>query len=380
MRIAVVGAGPAGLYFSYLMKRDDAAHQVAVFEQNRRDATFGFGVVFSDRALEFLRDADADTYRYLMPHMESWPDLRIVHKDRQVPIDGNGFAAIGRLELLSLLRARADAAGVEVAFERPIRSVESLADVDLIVGADGVNSTVRRRHAAAFGATEGPLGNRFIWYGTGKRFDCLTLTFRQYRHGVLCAHHYRYAPAMSTFIVECDAATWERAGFAEMGEDESRAHCEAVFAPDLEGHPLVSNASAWRTFPAIRNRHWQARNMVLMGDALRTVHFSIGSGTRLAMEDAIALAAALKRHPGELPAAFADYREIRRPAVDTLVAAAETSARWYQRMGETMSLDPYDFAYDYMTRTGRVSERRLRRIAPNFMARFRAHNTERTGG
>ncbi len=377
MRIAVVGAGPAGLYFSYLMKRDDPAHQVAVFEQNRRDATFGFGVVFSDRALEFLRDADADTYRYLLPHMETWPDLRLVHKDRQVPIDGNGFAAIGRLELLKLLWARAEEAGVEVAFERTIRSVDDLADVDLIVGADGVNSTVRRRHAAAFGATEGQLGNRYIWYGTGKRFDCLTLTFRQYRHGVLCAHHYRYAPAMSTFIVECDAATWERAGFAEMREDESRAHCEAVFAPDLEGHPLVSNASVWRTFPAIRNKRWQVRNMVLMGDALRTVHFSIGSGTRLAMEDAIALAAALKRHPGELPAAVADYRETRRPAVETLVAAAETSARWYQRMGETMSLDPYDFAYDYMTRTGRVSDRRLARIAPNFMARYRAHTSSR---
>ncbi len=378
MRIAVVGAGPAGLYFSYLMKRDDPAHQVAVFEQNRRDATFGFGVVFSDRALEFLRDADADTYRYLLPHMETWPDLRIVHQDRQVPIDGNGFAAIGRLELLSLLCARADAAGVEIAFEHPIRSVEQLADADLIVGADGVNSTVRRRHAAAFGAAEGQLGNRYIWYGTGKRFDCLTLTFRQFRHGVLCAHHYRYAPAMSTFIVECDAATWERAGFAEMGEDESRAHCEAVFAPDLEGHPLVSNASAWRIFPAIRNRRWQARNMVLMGDALRTVHFSIGSGTRLAMEDAIALAAALKRHPSDLAAAFAEYRETRRPAVETLVAAAETSARWYQRMAETMSLEPYDFAYAYMTRTGRVSDRRLRRIAPSFMARYRAHISQRT--
>ncbi len=377
MRIAVVGAGPAGLYFSYLMKRDDPAHQVHVFEQNRRDATFGFGVVFSDRALEFLRDADVDTYRYLMPHMQSWPDLKIVHKGRQVPIDGNGFAAIGRLQLLSLLCARAAAAGVEVAFERTIRSVENLADADLIVGADGVNSTMRRRHAAAFGATEGRLGNRFIWYGTSKRFDCLTLTFREYRHGVLCAHHYRYAPAMSTFIVECDAATWERAGFAEMGEDAARAHCEAVFAPDLEGHPLVSNASVWRTFPAIRNQRWQDRNMVLVGDALRTVHFSIGSGTRLAMEDAIALAAALKRHPGELAAAFADYRETRRPAVETLVAAAESSARWYQRMGEMMSLDPYDFAYDYMTRTGRVSERRLRRIAPNFMARFRVRKSSR---
>ncbi len=171
MRIAVVGAGPAGLYFSYLMKRDDPAHQVAVFEQNRRDATFGFGVVFSDRALEFLRDADADTYRYLLPHMETWPDLRIVHQDRQVPIDGNGFAAIGRLRLLGLLSARAAAAGVEVAFERRIRSVEQLGDADLIVGADGVSSTVRRGHAAAFAATEGQLGNRYIWYGTGKRFD-----------------------------------------------------------------------------------------------------------------------------------------------------------------------------------------------------------------
>jgi len=375
MRIAVVGAGPAGLYFSYLMKRADPMHEVRVFEQNRRDATFGFGVVFSDRALEFLRGDDEDTYRYLLPHMQSWPDLKIVHRDRGVPIDGNGFAAIGRLELLRLLAARAEASGVEVAFERAIRSVDDLGEVDLVVGADGVNSTVRRGHTAAFDATETPLGNRYIWYGTGKRFDCLTLTFRAYAHGVLCAHHYRYAPAMSTFIVECDAPTWQRAGFAEMGEAEARAHCQAVFAPELEGHPLVSNASVWRRFPSIRNARWQAGNMVLMGDALRTVHFSIGSGTRLAMEDAIALAAALQRHPGDLTAAFADYRETRGPAVETLVAAADTSARWYQRMGRIMSLDAYDFAYDYMTRTGRVSDRRLARIAPDFMARYRAHRS-----
>lgn len=379
MRIAVVGAGPAGLYFSYLMKRDDPAHEIRVFEQNPRDATFGFGVVFSDRALEFLRDDDDDTYRYLMPHMQSWPDLKIVHRDQEVPIDGNGFAAIGRLELLRLLGARAEAAGVAIAFERPVRSVEELGEFDLIVGADGVNSMLRRGHAAAFGASEGRLGNRYIWYGTGKRFDCLTLTFRQYAQGVLCAHHYRYAPAMSTFIVECDAPTWERAGFAGMSDAEARAHCEAVFAPDLDGHPLVSNASVWRIFPSIRNARWQAGNMVLTGDALRTVHFSIGSGTRLAMEDAIALAAALRRHPDDPAAAFADYREARAPAVETLVAAADMSARWYQRMGETMCLDAYDFAYDYMTRTGRVSDRRLARIAPSFMARYRAHRSHRAG-
>ncbi len=375
MKIAVVGGGPAGLYFSYLMKRRDRSHEVRIFERNARGATFGFGVVFSDRALEFLRDDDEDSYRHLMPHMESWPDLKIVHRDTEVPIDGSGFAAIGRLALLSLLEARCESVGAAVEHERPVRSLDELGEADLIVGADGANSLVRRGLAKALGATETPSDNRFVWYGTTRPFDCLTLTFRECEHGVFCAHHYRYSPAMSTFIVECDTPTWERAGFADMNDDATRAYCEAVFAPDLDGHRLISTASVWRNFPLVCNARWGVGNVVLMGDALRTVHFSIGSGTRLAMEDAIALAGALGERPAELSEALALYEERRRPPVEKLVSAANASARWYARMDELMSLEPYDFAYDYMTRTGRVSDDRLRTIAPGFMARYRARNS-----
>ncbi len=372
MKIAVVGGGPAGLYFAYLMKRQDAANEVRVYEQNLRDATFGFGVVFSDRALEFLAADDQGTYDHLMPHMEAWPDIKIVHRDEHIPIDGTGFAAIGRLQLLMLLQERALDIGVEIAFEHAIASPDEFTEADLIVGADGVNSVLRRGHEKEFGTTVGQLDNRFVWYGTGQVFDCLTLTFRENADGVFCAHHYCYSPTMSTFLVECDAPTWGCAGFEAMDDAATRAYCETVFAPDLGGHALVSNKSVWRNFPLIWNDRWSAGNRVLMGDALRTAHFSIGLGTRLAMEDAIALHRALGEEGGAISAAFARYEEIRRPPVEKIVSAANTSARWYERMADLMPLAPYEFAYEYMTRTGRVSDARLCEIAPDFMTRYAA--------
>ena len=301
MKITVIGGGPAGLYFSYLMKRDDPGHDITVIEQNPRDATFGFGVVFSDRALEFLRADDEDTYQYLMPHMQSWPDLKIVHKDEHMAIDGNGFTAVGRLEFLNLLQARCESVGVTLEFERAVEKLDAVDDADLIVAADGVNSFIRCAHAAAFGASESQLENPFVWFGTTQLFDCLSLTFRENQDGVFCAHHYRYSPAMSTFIVETDPETFKNADFGGMSDDETRAYCEAVFAPDLEGHPLVSNKSEWRWFPQIWNEYWSAGNIVLLGDALHTAHFSIGSGTRLAMEDAIALFKAIGENKADLP-------------------------------------------------------------------------------
>ena len=372
MQITIVGGGPAGLYFAYLMRRQSREHEVLVLEQNRADATFGFGVVFSDRALEFLADEDPDTYRYLMPHMETWPDLRIVHRDQAVDIDGNGFAAIGRLELLGLLRERCLDAGVEIAFGRPLRNLDETGEADLVVGADGINSVVRRDLAQAFGASERALENRFAWYGTTKTFDCLTLTFRQCEAGTFVAHHYPYGPANSTFIVECDGATWDRAGFAAMDDDASRAYCEAVFAPDLDGRPLLSNNSVWRRFPLIWNKHWSAGNVVLLGDALRTAHFSIGSGTRLAMEDAIALWRAFLEVGNDVAKALQRYEENRRPPVEKIVGAASVSARWYEGMAAMMALAPLDFAHAHMTRTGRVGNDRLAQTAPRFMARYRA--------
>lgn len=373
MKIAVIGGGPAGLYFSYLMKRDDPGHDITVIEQNPRDATWGFGVVFSDRALEFLRADDEDTYQYLMPHMESWPDLKIVHKDEHMAIDGNGFAAIGRLEFLNLLQARCESAGVTLEFERVVDSLDDFADADLIVAADGVNSFIRRANTAAFGTSEEQLENAFVWFGTTQPFDCLSLTFRDNADGAFVAHHYRYSPAMSTFIVETDADTFKNAGFEAMSDAETRAYCEAVFAPDLGGHKLVSNKSEWRWFPQMWNEHWSTGNIVLLGDALHTAHFSIGSGTRLAMEDALALYKAFGEK-ANVPDALARYEDIRRPALKKIVDAAVASALWYESMAEMMrTLEPYEFARSYMTRTGRVSDERLAKIAPRFMERYARH-------
>src|SRR5512139_1595094 len=229
MRIAILGAGPAGLYLSYLIKRRAPRADVTVIEQNPADATFGFGVVFSDRALEFLREDDEETYAAIVPHMESWSDMTLNHRGERVVIDGIGFAAIGRLHLLQLLQTRARSVGVVPTYRRTVKDLSELDGVDLVVGADGVNSLVRRTHAQDFGASLDYLTNRFAWFGTAKRFETLTQTFVETEFGHFNAHHYRYSPDLSTFIVEVDAQTFQRAGFAAMGEAETRTLCERVF-------------------------------------------------------------------------------------------------------------------------------------------------------
>jgi len=373
MKIAVIGGGPGGLYFADLMKRADPGHEISVYEQNPKGATWGFGVVFSDRALDFLRADDEDMYHYLIPHMEIWPDLTIVHRDTPVAIDGNGFAAIGRLHLLNLLQAHAESRGVDIRYETQIETIDDIPEADLIVGSDGVNSIVRGAGRDRFATSVEMGSNRFIWYGTSKPFDTLTLTFRTNDDGVFCAHHYRYAPDMSTFLVEVDEATWQRAGFETMSEDETIGYCERVFEPDLDGHPIISNKSNWRRFPFIWNETWSHDNIVLMGDALRTAHFSIGSGTRLAMEDAIALATAFREQGEDLAGAFARFEAIRRPPMEKICAAANISLRWYENMAALMDLTPYEFAHSYMMRSKRLSERDLEEIAPKFMARYARH-------
>jgi benzoate-CoA ligase family protein len=367
VRIAVVGAGPAGLLFSLLMKRQRQNDEIVVIEQNARDATFGFGVVFSRGALELLSRDEPAMHATLAAATESWPLQRIVHKGVRVDVDGNGFSAIARIALLQILQRQCEALGVRLEFERTLESLAPLAGFDLVVGADGVNSMVRRELRHAFQPRVEWLTNKFAWYGTAQPFECLTLTFRTSEHGAFVAHHYRYAPSMSTFIVECDAATWVRAGLDRASDAESRAYCERLFARDLGGHPLVSNKSVWRNFPLVQNRHWSVGNTVLIGDALRTGHFSIGSGTRLALDDAIFLTRAFETAGDNLPGALETFELTRRPIVEKLVAAANQSSYWYERMSDKMPLDPWQIAYDYMKRSGRMTDERLREEAPGFM-------------
>ena len=372
MRVIILGAGPAGLYFAYLLKRSRLDVAIEVFEQNPPDATFGFGLVFSERALEFLKEEDPGTHAAIQPALEHWNDSILVHKGSKVRIDGMGYSGIGRLRLLQILQARAKSVGIEPHYLRPIDALEDNGQADLIVGADGVNSLVRRGHEGAFRTNATLLTNRFAWFGTTKRFDALTHTFVETDLGHFNAHHHRHAADMSTFVVEVDEATFFHAGFDKMDPDRAKAVCEQVFAATLDGHGLVSNKSIWRQFPKIWSGRWSVGNRVLVGDAARTAHFSIGSGTRLAMEDAIALAKALETHAPDIDSALAAYEAARKPLVARLVAAADSSAAWYERFAEHMALAPMDFAMSYVTRSGRVDLERLRRSSPAFVAAYEA--------
>jgi len=374
-----VGGGPAGLYLAILLKRADPRHEVRVIEQNPAGATYGWGVVFSDRALGFLAEADPESYADLAPRLETWGDQAIVHRGETVRIDGLGFSGIARLTLLGVLQAHCRRRGVVLELGTRCADPAAIAaDADLLVGADGAGSIVRERHRSSFEPRVETLSNRYIWYGTNQPFDCLTLTFKEAAAGAFVAHHYRHAPDASTFVVECDAGTWERAGFAGLSEEATRRYCEGVFAAELGGHPLLSNRSAWLSFRNVTCRHWQGDRVALLGDALRTVHFSIGSGTRTALEDAIALARALADAGGgvpreAIPRALAAFEAARRPAAERLLEVARQSGIWYERFRDALPLDPLPFAHAYLTRGGRISPERLRERSPRFAAALESY-------
>ena len=377
MKVAILGAGPAGLYAGYLLKSRIGAHvEVDIFEQNPADATWGFGVVFSARALEFLNKDDAETHDYIFAHMERWDDMLIKVQDTSIKIDGVSFSAIGRLELLLLLQERARSVGIEPQFNRVIESVGELQGYDLIVAADGVNSLIRNTYEKKFGTKIELHPNRFIWYGTSKPFKTLTQTFKSNDEGCFTAHHYRYAKDMSTFLIETDEATFERGNFAGMDSPLTKRYFEELFSSELDGHPIVENNSHWRNFPKMTQETWSHENMVLTGDALHTAHFSIGSGTRLAMEDVIELVSCLSESPNSISEALRLYEERRRPIVDTIVTAANTSLDWYATFGARMNAAPYDFVYSYIQRSGRISLERLREMSPGFMAEYDAFKAQ----
>jgi benzoate-CoA ligase family protein len=369
-KVDILGAGPAGLYTAILLRLRMPHVQVRVTEQNPVGATFGFGVVFSDQALGFLAADDKDTHDLITPHMERWRDMTLNHPDGRVTIDGVGFASIGRLELIEILRKRAELLGVEMRFGHGLSSLEDLQG-DLVIGADGLNSLVRRNLVHDFKPQLSHFGNHFAWFGAERAFETLTQTFKMTPQGAFNAHHYRYAPNRSTFIVECEDETFRAFGLDKLSELESAKACETIFADVLEGASLITNRSLWRQFPKLWCERWTSGKHALLGDSVHTAHFSIGSGTRLAMEDAIALVQALSTYEN-IETAFESYEAARKPVAKKIVDAANTSANWYETFGARMAQKPLDFGFDYITRSGRVDMERLRKMAPGFMSEYEA--------
>jgi anthraniloyl-CoA monooxygenase len=370
MRILVVGGGPAGLYFAMLMKQRDPRHEITLVERDGPHDTFGWGIVFSDQTFSYLEDQDGPSADAIISACETWDNVDIVHRGRKVTIRGNRFSAIARLAFLNILHGRCEAAGVDLRFHTNVTDPEQMSGFDLIVGADGANSLVRQRHREAFQPSVDVRRNKYIWLGTRQRFHGLTLTFRRTGAGVFAAHSYKFNKTTSTFIVECPPETWERAGFASMSEADTCAYLEGVFADDLGGHPLLTNRFVrWLNFPLVKNARWHHDQVVLLGDALHTAHFSIGSGTKLALEDAIALARAFAG-AGGTRGALEEFERLRKPVVDSLQAAAYESLLRFEHMEEDMELDPIAFAYRLMTRSGRIDREKLRKRDPEFVAAY----------
>ncbi len=368
MKITILGAGPAGLYAAILLKKARPDLDISLIEQNSADATFGFGVVFSDQALNFLRADDPDTADLIEPHMLRWSDIHLHHRGERMVIDGVGFAGIGRLELLKLLQKRAGDLGISPQFNTRIDRLSDLPAADLVIGADGLHSQVRADNPAAYGESLQERSNYFVWYGAEREFDALTQTFIDTPFGPMNAHHYSYAPGKATFIIEMTAATFARTGFADMEEPEYREQCTKLFAESLQGGSLIANNSLWRRFPELSCRKWYNGPHVLVGDALHTAHFSIGSGTRLAFEDVIALVRALRQENWSVKDALPAYQLVRQPVLQKITEAAIQSMDWYEKFDTHMKLDPWPLALSYIRRGGRLGSNRLRNMAPKFTA------------
>jgi anthraniloyl-CoA monooxygenase len=372
MKIAVVGGGPGGLYFSLLAKKHNPAHEIRVFEQNPADATYGWGVVFSDIGLSFLREADQAFFKEFTACHERCDYMDIVHHGTHVQIHSNHFSRTSRIDMLNILQRVCLDAGVEIEFEKRITNVAQVKWADLIVASDGANSAMRTQLSQHFRPTFETRRNKFAWYGTRQLFHPVSLIFRETKYGIFIAHSYQYSPTLSTFLVEVDPDTWQRAGLNRMSEDESRRFCGEVFRADLGSNELLGNRSLWFDAKIVRNRNWTHRNVVLIGDALRTVHFSLGSGTRMAMQDAIALHRGVVKYPDDVAAVFREFESLRRPASSTFQSAAGKSLDWYENIASKMHLDPISFAYDYMRRTDQVSHDDLAARDPHFTKAFEA--------
>jgi anthraniloyl-CoA monooxygenase len=364
MRIAIVGGGPAGLELSILLKRIDSAHEVRVFERNAPDDTFGFGVVFSDETLEAIEAADPPTFAEIAQRFARWSEIDVHYRGEVVTSGGHGFSALGRRDLLNILQRRAAGLGVDLRFRTEVDQVEA----DLVVAADGVNSTLRRRFAAGFRPSLDRRRAKYAWFGTDLVFDAFKFFIRETEHGVLQVHGYPYSDTMSTFIVETTPEVWRGLGLDRASEDESRAICEGLFADVLDGHRLIANKSRWIDFVTVRNETWRHENVVLLGDAAHSAHFSIGSGTKLAIEDAIALAWALRERPGDVPGALEAYEAERRPIVESTQRAAQGSLEWFEGIERYVGQEPLIFAFNLLTRSRRITYDELRLRDAGFVA------------
>ena len=382
MRIVCIGGGPAGLYFAMLMKKADPRHHVRVVERNRPDDTFGFGVVFSDATMAGIADADSEAYRGIARHLVHWDDIDVHYRGERITSTGHGFSGVSRHTLLHLLQEHACAVGVELAFERDVSSLDAWRAADLVVAADGSHSTVRQLVRDGINTTIDVRPNRFVWLGTTRAFPAFTFYFKNDNHGLWRVHAYQYGPDRSTFIVECRDETWKAAGMDRATEQDTAAFLERLFAAELGGHPLVRNRSIWRQFPTIRTEPWWHDNVVLLGDAAHTAHFSVGSGTRMAMEDAVALRDALVQQ-SDVPSALRAYEARRRPQVESLQRAAQASLQWFEDTERYMALDPLQFTFSLLTRSLRITHEDLRARDPQFLARvdrFVAREAERQVG
>jgi anthraniloyl-CoA monooxygenase len=380
VRVAIVGAGPAGLYLAILLKRDDPSHQVTVYERNRVEDTFGFGVVFSDETLENVGEADPNTNRAMAAAAAHWEDIEIHYTGTVMRSTGHRFSALERKTLLELLARRAQSLGVEVHWQREIRDLSDcgLPTVDLIVAADGAASPIRDRLADQFQPQLDWRRNRFVWLGSTRPFPAFTFYFKLSPAGLWRTHAYQYAPDRSTFIVEAREETWRASGLDENDEQATVAYLEQLFKDELQGHPLLANRSIWRRFPTVRNARWHSANVVLLGDAAHTAHFSVGSGTKLAMEDAIALAAALKVERS-ISAALASYEAGRRPQVESLQRAAQASLEWFESVERYHDTEPLQFAFNLLTRSLRITHENLKLRDPGLVAQVDRWFAEQAG-
>jgi anthraniloyl-CoA monooxygenase len=361
MKIVSIGGGPAGLYFSILMKKAFPVCDMTVYERNAADDTFGFGVVFSDETLSNFEEADRESYREITRNFVYWSDIETHYKDRLLRATGNGFCGIPRVKLLQILHGRCAELGIRVEFKKDIADVSPFDSCDLVLAADGANSAIRSKFEQQFQPSIEWGRCKFCWLGTTLPLKAFTFIFRENEHGLWQIHAYPYSADRSTFIVEAHESVWKRAGFDNASEQDTVAYFERLFADHLKGHRLLTNRSIWRTFPTIRNEHWVHRNIVLMGDAAHTAHFSIGSGTKLAMEDAVALTAAFQRNGlGDVPRALADYEAAHKPLTLRIQKAAQTSREWFENCGRYIHQDPVQFKFNLMTRSKRITYDNLR--------------------